>query len=100
MDKSKVDIIEDNEEIQNESTKKVTEITPISPDLENYSLLDKNKVEIIEKQRKNRTKGVIKTTEEIMNEHLYNETQPEENFTEEKIIKQDLWLHKDYMGKP
>ena len=52
LDKSKVDIIEDNEEIQNESTKKATEITPISPDLENYSLLDKNKVENIEKQTK------------------------------------------------
>ena len=29
---------------------KKKKITPISPDLENYSPLDKNKVEIIEKQ--------------------------------------------------
>ena len=35
-----------------------------------------------------------------MNEHLYNETQTEENFTEEEIIKQDPWLQKDYVGKP
>ena len=42
-------------------------IVPISPDIGDYSLLDKNKVEIIQ------PKKVIKSTEETMNNLLYKE---------------------------
>ena len=72
---------EDNQKIQ-----------PNSNDLQNYSLLDRSKVEI----SKSTDEPKQKTTDEIMEEFISKNSEIKENFIENKsVIEQDPWLNKN-----
>ena len=76
-------------------------ITPISPDIEDYNLLDKTKIKIVKNKSADQIKTEAKSPEEIMNNFLYKDNEQEMNVIQEDIeIQQDPWLTKDYVGKP
>ena len=88
--KKKLKEEEDKTETEEEVLEEDDGITPISPDLDGYNLLDKSKVEIIEVKQD--------SVNEILEKIIVDNS--EEQVDKEEDIKTDPYLNEEYKGKP
>ena len=69
----------------------VSKIIPISPDIKEYNLLDKSKVEIIQPEETSQ-----ETKDNLYNLFYRSQDQEQVSPQEEKSMKIDPWLNKNY----